>query len=102
RGEMMPEELEEMEELPRTKAGEVDRGALLRQQAEEGVEHEYAPAGTAEEEKLVQVWEQTLDKRPIGIHDNFFSIGGDSLLAVQVLARTAAVFQVEVPLRRVV
>src|SRR5947209_365655 len=98
-GVMIPEKLVELEELPRTTAGEVDRGALLRQLEEEGVEREYVAAGTAEEEKLVQVWEQTLDKRPIGIHDNFFNIGGDSLLAVQVLARTAAVFQVEVPLR---
>src|SRR5947209_218201 len=98
-GVMIPEKLVELEELPRTTAGEVDRGALLRQLEEEGVEREYVAAGTAEEEKLVQVWEQTLDKRPIGMHDNFFNIGGDSLLAVQVLARTAAVFQVEVPLR---
>ena len=98
--EMIPEKLVEMEELPRRADGEINRGALLRQLKEEEEAREYAAPGTPEEEKLVQVWEETLERRPVGIHDNFFSIGGDSLLAVQLLARTNDAFQVEVPLRR--
>src|ERR1051326_2185301 len=37
------------------------------------------------EEKLVRVWESTFDLRPIGIHDNFFGLGGHSLVAVKLL-----------------
>ena len=98
--ELIPEKVVEMEELPRRADGEINRGALLRRLKEEEEAREYAAPGTAEEEKLVQVWEETLERRPVGIHDNFFGIGGDSLLAVQLLARTNEAFQVEVPLRR--
>jgi thioesterase domain-containing protein len=38
------------------------------------------------EQKLVRVWESTFDVRPIGIHDNFFGLGGHSLVAVKLLA----------------
>ena len=37
--------------------------------------------------QLVQIWEDLLDQRPIGIHDDFFEIGGDSLAAMSLLAR---------------
>jgi len=98
---MIPEKLVEVEKLPRTERGAVNRRALLRLLVEEEAEkREYVGPGTAEEEKLVQVWEQTLNRRPIGVHDNFFDIGGDSLLATQLLARTDEAFQVEMPLRR--
>ncbi|MBZ5521196.1 MAG: non-ribosomal peptide synthase/polyketide synthase [Acidobacteriia bacterium] len=98
---MIPQKLVEMEELPRTAEGEVNRGALLRLLKLEGAVREYAPPTTPVEEKLTLVWEQTLEKQPIGIHDNFFTIGGDSLLATQLVSRTGLAFQVEMPLRRV-
>jgi thioesterase domain-containing protein/acyl carrier protein len=38
------------------------------------------------EQKLARVWESTFDARPIGIHDNFFGLGGHSLTAVKLIA----------------
>jgi syringomycin synthetase protein SyrE len=42
--------------------------------------------GTALEKELLAIWESALTARPIGIHDNFFDIGGDSLAAVAILS----------------
>ncbi|MBZ5526182.1 MAG: alpha/beta fold hydrolase, partial [Acidobacteriia bacterium] len=97
---MIPQKLVELEELPRAAQGEINRESLLRMLKREGAVREYVPPGTPVEEKLAQVWEQALNRTPIGIHDNFFEIGGDSLLAALLVVRTNAAFQVEVPLRR--
>jgi thioesterase domain-containing protein len=40
------------------------------------------------EQKLVRVWETTFNVRPVGIHDNFFALGGHSLIAVKLIAAT--------------
>ncbi|WP_175455345.1 non-ribosomal peptide synthetase [Pricia antarctica] len=42
------------------------------------------------EKKLVGIWEDVLNFAPIGIHDNFFEIGGDSILSIQVIAKARA------------
>ncbi|MEL7369606.1 MAG: SDR family NAD(P)-dependent oxidoreductase [Myxococcota bacterium] len=47
---------------------------------------------------LVELWEEFLPARPIGVDDDYFALGGTSLAAVQILARMKARFSVEVPL----
>jgi amino acid adenylation domain-containing protein len=44
----------------------------------------YVAPRTTLEQELVQIWQDVLDKCPIGIHDNFFDLGGDSLLAARL------------------
>ena len=43
-------------------------------------------ARDAIELKLKQIWEDLLGHRPVGVHDNFFEIGGDSVLAMSLMA----------------
>jgi len=97
---MIPHKIVEVEELSRTADGAVNRTVLLRMLERAAADRGYVPPGTPAETQLTQVWEQTLNKKPIGIYDNFFSIGGDSLLATQLVARTNAEFEVDIPLRR--
>jgi len=53
------------------------------------------------EESIVEVWEEILGIRPVGVVDNFFTdLGGDSLLAAQLVSRLRSRFHMEVPLRR--
>jgi acyl transferase domain-containing protein/acyl carrier protein len=53
------------------------------------------------EESIVEVWEEILGIRPVGVVDDFFAdLGGDSLLAAQLVARLRSRFQTEIPLRR--
>ncbi len=95
---MMPSAYVELEELPRTISGKVDRRALPAVGAE-GSGAEYVAPRTAVEELLVQSWERLLGRERIGIDDNFFRLGGHSLLATQVMSRVRETFGVEVGLR---
>ncbi len=57
----------------------------------------YAAPRSAIERALVGIWSSVLGKARIGINDNFFDLGGDSLLGAQVLSQVQDVFQVELP-----
>ena len=50
------------------------------------------PSRAAVEQGLVEIWERSLQVTPVGVTDNFFDLGGDSLVAVRVFSRIEAVF----------
>ncbi|WP_455430054.1 amino acid adenylation domain-containing protein [Nocardiopsis sinuspersici] len=87
---MVPGVVVPLEELPLTANGKVDRKALAalpwQEHAVGGQEH-VAPR-TPVEEKLARIWQDVLAlSRPVGVHDSFFSLGGDSILSLQVIFR---------------
>jgi len=53
------------------------------------------------ERSLAHIWQATLGLEQVGVYDNFFDVGGDSLLATQLIARLAKNFDVDLPLRAV-
>ena len=56
---------------------------------------------TPVEESIVEVWEEILGIQPVGVVDDFFAdLGGDSLLAAQLVSRLRSRFEMEIPLRR--
>jgi amino acid adenylation domain-containing protein len=61
-------------------------------------EREYSAATDEIESQLVALWEKILSIKPIGIRDNFFEIGGHSLLAVQLFIEIERLFKKELPL----
>ncbi len=70
-----------------------------------GVEHsrshlgaEFVAPGTSTEQKIAEIWEELLGIHPIGIHDEFLRLGGNSLLAIRVAAELREAFQIEFPL----
>jgi len=85
--------------LPITSNGKLDRRALPSPDADALPQQVYVAPRNEVEEQLCVFWEQLLDVRPIGIRHNFFQIGGDSLHAVQLMARVRDRFDVEIPLR---
>jgi acyl carrier protein len=85
--------------LPLTPNGKVDRKALPVPegvQAESGTEH--VPPRNALEERLVGLWEEFLDLRPIGVTDDFFlDLGVPSVVAAQLFARIEKEFGQRLP-----
>ncbi|MEV8018134.1 amino acid adenylation domain-containing protein [Streptomyces sp. NPDC086554] len=82
---MLPERYVFLERFPLTANGKVDRGRLPAPGAEEehGASHDYTRPRTLLEERLSAIWCDVLGSRDIGVHTDFFSAGGDSLLAVR-------------------
>ncbi|HSG39327.1 MAG TPA: amino acid adenylation domain-containing protein, partial [Thermoanaerobaculia bacterium] len=80
---MVPAVLRCLDALPLTASGKVDRKALPAPEwaAPAAV---YTPPQTAEEERLAALWRQLLDRERVGIDDNFFDLGGHSLLLVRM------------------
>ncbi len=100
---MVPDVLIKVAAIPRFPSGKANAGALLKmagttETAAASAAYE-APRNNTEQ-RLAEIWRQTLDRNQIGIRDNFFRLGGHSLLATQVVTRISDVFQVDLPLRR--
>jgi amino acid adenylation domain-containing protein/non-ribosomal peptide synthase protein (TIGR01720 family) len=74
-----------LEQLPLTVNGKIDRAALPAPQLNSAAIDQTAPQ-TAAERVLVQIWNELLGTS-VGIHSNFFELGGDSILSLQVIAR---------------
>ncbi len=85
-GYMIPAFFMQIDRIPLTANGKVDRKALPEPElgaAEEAV----VPPQNVNEERLVEVWQEVLGLDTIGITDHFFEMGGDSIKAIQVSAR---------------
>ncbi len=84
---MMPSAFVQLDELPRTPSGKIDRRQLPEPNTDRpdlGIA--YAAAETTTQKTLVSLWERLLNIKPVGINDNFFDLGGNSLLALQSVA----------------
>ena len=86
---MIPSGFVALEELPLTPNGKVDRRALLalEHEAATGGGGDYVAPSTETEEALAAIWSELLKLERISTLDNFFDLGGHSLLSVQVTAR---------------
>jgi len=99
---MVPATFVWLESLPLTPNGKLDRRALpvVHQGGAEAEDIGEEPR-TPIEEQLLQIWTQVLRLAHIGVHDNFFEVGGHSVLATQLIARVRDSLHVELLLRSV-
>jgi thioesterase domain-containing protein/acyl carrier protein len=96
---MVPQSLTEVKDIPLTPNGKVDRRSLLELQpsrAEPANRH--VPPRDLVELQLVQMWEELLGARAVGVTDNFFDVGGYSLLALRLMGRIQRQFEREIPM----
>jgi amino acid adenylation domain-containing protein len=85
-GYMIPARFMMLDTMPLTPNGKVDRQRLSAVgDAGPGRGTAYVGPTDALEQQLVEIWEELLDVCPIGIHDEFFEAGGNSLLAIQMM-----------------
>jgi len=84
-GHMVPAAFVILETLPLTATGKIDRRSLpIPTDSRQQLAAHYIQASTDLEKKIVQVWEAVLGISNLGTTDNFFDIGGHSLLLVKV------------------
>lgn len=84
---MIPSVIVPLDALPLTPNGKPDRRALPAPDPAGQFAHRDAPPGTALEKQLTEIWQELLGVERVGIHDNFFDLGGHSLSAVQAIVR---------------
>ena len=87
---MLPSFFVWLEALPLNINGKIDRKALpAPDYAHLSLKNEYVEPQTEVERELAQIWRQVLNIERVGLHDNFFSLGGDSILSIQIVSRAA-------------
>jgi len=97
---MIPSVFVTLDELPRTPIGKINRRELPEpDQLRPDVFTQFVAPRTPTEEKLSKIVMDTLKIDKVGVHDNFFDLGGHSMLATQVVSRIRNVFHVDISLR---
>ncbi|MFV8133049.1 amino acid adenylation domain-containing protein [Streptomyces syringium] len=88
---MIPGVFVSLPEFPLTANGKVDRRKLPAPGAGTALSHTaYEPPRGPVETGLAEIWQQVLGRERVGAHDNYFSLGGDSIRSIQVLAHARA------------
>jgi acyl-coenzyme A synthetase/AMP-(fatty) acid ligase/acyl carrier protein len=97
---MVPGAFVVLESLPLTPSGKLDRGALPAP-GRPSAEERYVAPRTPAEEALAEIWAEVLRLERVGAGDNFFDLGGHSLLIMRLIAGIRAAFDVELSIRTV-
>ncbi len=96
---MVPAAFIILETLPRTSGGKVDRKALpLPRGVRPDLENDYVAAKDGLESRLATLWAGVLELDKVGVHDNFFSLGGNSLRLAQLHGLLQEVLALNVPM----
>ena len=96
---MVPSHFTVINEFPLTASGKVDLQALpVPQFNRQVLGAQYRAAATVTESRLVRIWERLLGIPGIGVDDDFFTLGGDSLMAVEMFEAIRAEFSRDLPL----
>jgi amino acid adenylation domain-containing protein len=94
---MIPSMFVFLNALPVVSNGKVDRKALpLPEPVRPKLETGYEPPGSPMEAAIALIWSDLLGLHPIGVHDNFLDLGGDSLFAAQAAVRICEQFGAEI------
>lgn len=84
---MIPAYFIQLDKMPLTANGKIDRKSLPEPDTNPQNTVDYVAPRTEVEKELAEIWETVLDANRVGIYDNFFEIGGDSIKAIQILVR---------------
>jgi non-ribosomal peptide synthetase component F len=98
---MIPTAWTRLERLPRSSTGKIDRRALPRPQIESTVAPAESLPMNPVESALAAIWRTVLRREHVSGSDDFFHVGGNSLLAMQVVTRIRSALDVEVPVRTI-
>ncbi len=96
---MVPALFVQLEEFKLTESGKINRQSLpVPDQSRPVLQEEFVAPRNQLEESMAQIWCEILELERVGIHDNFFDVGGNSLLGMQIIAKVTNTFEVYLPL----
>ncbi|MFJ6140850.1 amino acid adenylation domain-containing protein [Kitasatospora sp. NPDC092286] len=98
---MVPDTVVPLDRLPLTANGKLDTTALPEPDPAAGTGREYLAPRTDAEQLVTELWQEVLGVPRVGVLDDFFELGGDSLLVTRVAARIRAGVGLDVPIRDV-
>ena len=84
---MLPSAFVALDRLPLTRNGKVDRAALPAPDFEHQLKEAFVPPRTEWELRLAQLWRELLRVERVGVDDNFFALGGNSLMIVRLISQ---------------
>ncbi len=100
---MVPAAFIALDGLPRTPNGKVDRGALPAAATKRPpLSAAFTAPRTEVEELIAQEWRAALKIDRVGAHDNFFDLGGHSLLVMRVAGRLRAHFKIDLAAAKII
>ncbi|UHA73547.1 non-ribosomal peptide synthase/polyketide synthase [Paenibacillus sp. 481] len=100
-GYMIPAYYVQLERIPLTPNGKVDRNALPQPEGNVMTGAEFVAPRTAVEAQLAQIWQDVLGLPNVGVKDNFFDLGGHSLRATTLVSKLYKGMNINLPLRDV-
>jgi acyl carrier protein len=95
---MLPSTFVELTAVPLTPNGKINRRALPAPDYDAQVSESYIAPRKQIEELLAEIWAEVLQLSRVGIDDNFFEVGGHSLLAMRIVSRLRNALRIEIPL----
>ncbi|MBE0342308.1 non-ribosomal peptide synthetase, partial [Paenibacillus sp. 28ISP30-2] len=84
---MVPSSFMQLDDMPMTPSGKIDRKALPEPDLSVNATEEYAAPRDKIEEILAEIWEKVLKVERVGIKDHFLNLGGDSIKAIQIVSK---------------
>ncbi len=97
---MMPNVIVFLDSFPKLKNGKINRKKLPQPGIQRpDLRYSYVPPGNDLEKELVAIWEDVLGYAGLGINDNFFDLGGNSLKIISIIYRINGKFNVKIPFR---
>ncbi|MEC2157471.1 amino acid adenylation domain-containing protein, partial [Bacillus velezensis] len=96
---MIPSYFKQMENMPLTVNGKIDRRALPRPDISQMSETKYEAPTNETEKKLSEIWEAVLGRERVGIDENFFETGGHSLKASMLISRIRKTFGTDIKVK---
>jgi amino acid adenylation domain-containing protein len=95
---MLPSHLVEVDQFPVNQSGKIDRAKLPHPENDQAIQQTYVAAGNALEQQLLEIWQNLLGLEQIGVKDNFFEIGGHSLLLIRLANLLEGSFSISIPI----
>jgi amino acid adenylation domain-containing protein len=97
--QMIPSVFVQVDRMSLTLSGKLNRWDLPEPgTSRPNLETPFVPARTPTEKQISAIWAEVMEWERVGIYDDFFELGGNSLLATQIVSRVRAAFGVQVPL----